>query len=131
MDCSLPGSSVHEIFPARTLERAAIFFSRGSSQPRDPTHISCTRRQLLYHWATREAQRRQSNGISCCLDVYCMRTVQFVGSLYFWWVFRLFPMLYYYKQCCKCTRASVSQGKVVFLICSLLLRKKQQSNFGV
>ena len=33
MDCSLPGSSVHGILPARTLERVAIPFSRGSSRP--------------------------------------------------------------------------------------------------
>ena len=31
MDCSLPGSSVHAIFQARTLEWVAICFSRGSS----------------------------------------------------------------------------------------------------
>ena len=35
MDCSLPGSSVHGIFQARILERVVIFFSRGSSRPRD------------------------------------------------------------------------------------------------
>ena len=35
MDCSPPGSSVHEIFQARILEWVAISFSRGSSQPRD------------------------------------------------------------------------------------------------
>ena len=34
MDCSLPGSSVHEIFQARILEWVAISFSRGSYQPR-------------------------------------------------------------------------------------------------
>ena len=34
MDCS-PGSSVHVILQARTLEGVATFFSRGSSQPRD------------------------------------------------------------------------------------------------
>ena len=28
MDCSLPGSSVHGILQARTLEQDAIFFSR-------------------------------------------------------------------------------------------------------
>ena len=33
--CSLPGSSVHGILPARILEWVAIPFSRGSSQPRD------------------------------------------------------------------------------------------------
>ena len=40
MDCSLPGSSVHGILQARTLERVAISFSRGSSQPRDWTQDS-------------------------------------------------------------------------------------------
>ena len=40
-DCSPPGSSVHGIFQARILEWVAIFFSRGSSQPRDRAHISC------------------------------------------------------------------------------------------
>ena len=41
MDCSLPGSSIHGIFQARVLERVAISFSRGSSdpgiEPRSPT----------------------------------------------------------------------------------------------
>jgi len=37
MDCSLPVSSVHEIFQARVLEWVAIPFSRGSSWPRDGT----------------------------------------------------------------------------------------------
>ena len=41
MDCSLPGSSVNGIFQARVLEWAAIAFSRGSSQPRDQTQVSC------------------------------------------------------------------------------------------
>ena len=31
MDCSLPGSSVHRILQARTLEWVAISFSSGSS----------------------------------------------------------------------------------------------------
>ena len=35
MDCSLPGSSVHEISQARILEWIAISFSRGSSRPRN------------------------------------------------------------------------------------------------
>ena len=30
--------------------------SRGSSQPRDRTHISCTGRWILYHWAAWETQ---------------------------------------------------------------------------
>ena len=28
----------------------------GSSRPRDGTHVSCTGRQILRHWTTREAQ---------------------------------------------------------------------------
>ena len=43
-------------FQARILEWVTISYSRGSSQPRDRTHISCTGRQVLYHWAIREAQ---------------------------------------------------------------------------
>ena len=41
MDCSPPGFSVHGIFQARILEWIAISFSRGTSQTRDPTHVSC------------------------------------------------------------------------------------------
>ena len=41
MNCSPPGSSVHAIFQARILEWADISLSRGSSQPRDHTLISC------------------------------------------------------------------------------------------
>ena len=41
IDCSPPGSSVHGILQARTLEWVAISFSRVSSQPRDGTQVSC------------------------------------------------------------------------------------------
>ena len=41
VDCSLPGSSVHGISQASILEWVAISFSRGSSQPRDRTQVSC------------------------------------------------------------------------------------------
>ena len=41
IDCSLPGSSVHGILQARILEWVPIPSSRGSSQCRDQTHISC------------------------------------------------------------------------------------------
>ena len=54
MDYSLP-DSVHGISQTRIQEQFIISFSRGSSQPRDQTGISCTGRRNLYHWATREA----------------------------------------------------------------------------
>ena len=49
VDYSLPGSSVHGILQAKILECVAILSSRGSSQPRDQTRISCISRQVLYH----------------------------------------------------------------------------------
>ena len=54
--CSLPGFSVHGILQARILEWVAVSSFRGSSWPRDRTHVSsfsCTGRRVLYH--------------SCCL----------------------------------------------------------------
>ena len=41
MSCSPPGSSVYGILQTRILEWVAISFSRGSSQPRDQTWVSC------------------------------------------------------------------------------------------
>ena len=40
-DCSLPGSSVLGILQARILEWDAMPSSKGSSQPKDRTHVSC------------------------------------------------------------------------------------------
>ena len=45
---SLPGSSDHGILQAGILEWVVIPFSRGSSQPRDQSHVSCVGRQVLY-----------------------------------------------------------------------------------
>ena len=49
MDCSLPGSFVHEILQAGILEWVAIPFCRESSQPRQsiPGLLCC--RRILYH----------------------------------------------------------------------------------
>ena len=54
MECSLTGSSVHGILQARVLEWVAISFSRGSSQPRDWTRVSCIIGRFFTIWATRE-----------------------------------------------------------------------------
>ena len=42
LDCSLPGSSAHEMLQARILDWVAMASSRGSSWPRDRTHVSCS-----------------------------------------------------------------------------------------
>ena len=59
IDCSPTGSSVHGVFQARIPVWVAISYSRGSSRPRDQTHIfwiSCIGRQILHHGVTWEAQ---------------------------------------------------------------------------
>ena len=50
-----PITSVHGILQVRILEGVALLSSRGSSQPRDQTHISCIGRRILYHRATWKA----------------------------------------------------------------------------
>ena len=42
MDYRPPDFSVHGISQARVLEWATVYFSKGSSRPRDRTHASCT-----------------------------------------------------------------------------------------
>ena len=72
-DRSPPGSSVHGIAHARILQWVAIFYSRGSSQPRDQIYVSCIScigQPVLYHCATWEApwEMHMSNGKSSMLS---------------------------------------------------------------
>ena len=48
IDYNPPGSSVHGISQAKILEWDAISFSRGSSQPRDRTWVSCITDRRFY-----------------------------------------------------------------------------------
>ena len=54
-DNRLPGSSVHGIFQARILDWFAMPSSRGSSQSRDQTWVSCTVGRFFTIWGIREA----------------------------------------------------------------------------
>ena len=54
VDCSPPGSSVHGFPQARILEWVAIPFSRGSSQRRGRTQVSCIAGGFFTTWDTRE-----------------------------------------------------------------------------
>ena len=68
---NLPGSSVHGISQARKLEWVAISYSRGASQPRDQTHISCLScigRWILYRWTIWEALRGICVNANCFLQ---------------------------------------------------------------
>ena len=54
LECSPPGSSVRGILQARILEWVAIPFSKGSSQPRNWTLVSCIVGRFFAVWATRK-----------------------------------------------------------------------------
>ena len=51
-DCSLPGSSVHGLLQTEIREWVTIPFSRGSSQARDQTWVSCMAGRFFTIWAT-------------------------------------------------------------------------------
>ena len=53
--CDPMGYTIYGILQARILEWVAFPFSRGSSQPRDRTQISCIAGRLFTIWDTREA----------------------------------------------------------------------------
>ena len=55
MDSSLAGSFVHGILQARILEWVAISFSRGSSQSKDQSWVSCIADRFFTIWTTGEA----------------------------------------------------------------------------
>ena len=57
LDCSWSGTSVGGISQARIRRWIAISFSRGSSQSRNRTHVSCTGWQILYHLSHQEAPK--------------------------------------------------------------------------
>ena len=69
VDCSLSGSSVHGII---ILQWVAISFSRGSSQPRDRTPVSCIVGRFFTVWATRETLS--------CLRTYLLAAIEAVVS---------------------------------------------------
>ena len=50
--CDPMDYAIHGILQARTLEWIAVPFSRGSSQPRDRTHVSHIAGRFLNSWAT-------------------------------------------------------------------------------
>ena len=58
MDCIVHEFSRPEwILQARILEWVAFPFSKGSSQSRDQTQVSCIADRFFTGWSTREAQK--------------------------------------------------------------------------
>ena len=69
MDCSLPGSSVHGILRAITLEWVAISVSSGSSPPRNRTRVSCFAGRFFTDWAMRKALDKRLNRLILFIQV--------------------------------------------------------------
>ena len=92
MDCSSPGSSVHEILQARIMEWVAISYYRGSSQPRDQTLVSYIGRWVLYqlsHWGS--SKIRFLGGfiidLKSSIDTttpYCLHLVRTAAATHSW-----------------------------------------------
>ena len=79
--CSLRGSSVHEIFQVRILEWVAISSSRGSSWPKDGTHVFCV---PLCWQADSLPLHHQGNHLLWEKDFLYSQKLPKVNSLYFW-----------------------------------------------
>ena len=80
MDCSPPDFSVHGILQARILEWVAIPFSRGSSQPRDRTRVSCIAGRFSIIWAAREAPHWKAIALKISLHLKQFRDVYFISE---------------------------------------------------
>ena len=62
--CDPMDYTAHGILQARILEWVAFPFSRGSSQPRDQSQVSCIEGRFFTSWATREAQNRRGGNLN-------------------------------------------------------------------
>ena len=79
MDCSPPGSSVHWILQARILERVAISFSRGSSQHKDWSLVSCIAGRLFYHLSHQGSHHFQKSTRNINSDIWQQASAKTCG----------------------------------------------------
>ena len=82
---TLPGSSVHGILQARTLEWVGMPSSRGSSQPRDWTQVPCagsTESELLDHQASSSKKEFLKSGMFIFKDITLLHTHSLQYSMY-------------------------------------------------
>ena len=101
MDFQLLGSSVYGILQARILEWVAISLSRGSSQPRDQTKVSCIAGRFFTIWATRQAPDSwgayERNKFSESRDLYL--PIHRMQNSLTWYL--IFDVQTVYLLCCK------------------------------
>ena len=107
MDCNPPGSSGYGILQARILEWVAIPFSRGSSQPRDPTQVSCITGRFFTIWATREAL--ELNNTAQILKFASLDTWLVVQPEFVTWFGTLQEALTHISKACKYHSTALSK----------------------
>ena len=115
MDCSLPGSSVHGNFQARIWEWFAISYTRGFSQPRGQTRISCVSymsRQILYHWATWGNSGTMQDVLTCIVSFY--PSPMEIGTI--------IPILQLWKQRLEGYGARICWLKILCTMCDLWVK---------
>ena len=76
MDCSSPGSLFKGILQARILEWVAIPSSRGSSQPRDGTQVSCVAGGCFYHLSHQGSPKQIILILASRAEVFPLRSQQ-------------------------------------------------------
>ena len=117
MECSPPGSSVCGIIQAGILEWVAIPSSRGSSQPKDWTHVSCIGRRGFFTTSTTwEALALLCDPVIPLLDTYPQNSRQILIKYTYVIFIALFTVVKRCKQprcpsvdgcrnqmCCVCT----------------------------
>ena len=75
---------VHGILQARIQEWVAFPFSRGSSQPRDQTQVSCIAGRFFTSWATRETHKcQESNAKLMCQgrNIQSLKAAEILSSV--------------------------------------------------
>ena len=94
MDPSPPGSSVHGILQARILEWVALPSFRGSSWPRDWTHISCDSCIAGMLIIAEQLQKPMSIYLSICVSMYVfIHTYTHTHTHTHIWVFQVTQMI--------------------------------------
>ena len=83
-------SIVHGILQARILEWVAFPLSKGSSQPRDQTHVSRIAGGFSTSWATREAR------VPLYLEIKTTKITQHFAQKKFLQMFSWHLVIYYY-----------------------------------
>ena len=96
MVCNPPVSFVHGIFQARMLEGVTISFSKGSSWPRDRTHVSCIGRQIVYHLS--HQRRPMYVCMNICLLLCCTQETGTTWSINYPSIKKKFKLVHFGKS---------------------------------